>query len=99
MVRSLPHVHRRYNIIFDPYSRQELAIRFPVHPDRNFDHRFIPLPAQKDRISIDVFEQQVEQHVEAGWNGKPIPGISLEKLEWTNQKAKPIKIENVEVTK
>ena len=89
----------KYNIIFDPYSRQELAIRFPVHPERSFDHRFIPLPAEKDRISIDVFEQQVEQHVGSGWNGKSIPGISLEKLEWTNQKAKPIKIENVEVTK
>ena len=46
----------KFNIILDPYSQKELAIRFPVHPNRNFDHRFIPLPPEKDRVPVDAFE-------------------------------------------
>lgn len=76
----------KYNIIFDPYSRTELAVRFPVHPSRDFDHRFIPLPPEKQRVAADVFESQIETFVEDGWDGKPIPGVSLEKLERINTK-------------
>ena len=82
----------KFNIILDPYSRQELAIRFPVHPNRAFDHRFIPLPPEKDRVSVDAFEQQVEARVRDGWDGAPIPGISLEKLEWTNQQSEKFEV-------
>lgn len=74
----------KFNIILDPYSRQELAIRFPVHPNRTFDHRFIPLPPEKDRIAVDSFEQRVETQLKKGWDGKTIPGISLEKLKLAN---------------
>lgn len=74
----------KFNIILDPYSQKELAIRFPVHPNRNFDHRFIPLPPEKDRVPVDAFEQRVEHRIKAGWDGKSIPGISREKLEMTN---------------
>lgn len=76
----------KFNIILDPYSHKELALRFPVHPNRSFDHRFIPLPPEKDRVPVDSFEQRVENRIETGWDGKAIPGISLEKLEWTNKK-------------
>jgi hypothetical protein len=74
----------KYNVIFDPYSRQELAVRFPVHPKRDFDHRFIPLPPEKQRMSVDMFESQIEAYVLDGWDGQPIPGVSLEKLEAIN---------------
>ena len=74
----------KYNIVFDPYSRQELAVRFPVHPSRDFDHRFIPLPPEKQRISVNVFEDQIETFVQDGWDGQAIPGVSLEKLERIN---------------
>lgn len=74
----------KYNVIFDPYSRQELALRFPVHPKRDFDHRFIPLPPEKQRIPATRFESQIEQFVADGWDGQAIPGVSLEKLERIN---------------
>jgi len=76
----------KYNVIFDPYSREELAVRFPVHPSRDFDHRFIPLPPEKQRMSVDVFEDQIEAFVQDGWDGTAIPGVSLEKLERINTK-------------
>lgn len=76
----------KYNVIFDPYSRQELAVRFPVHPSRDFDHRFIPLPPEKQRMSVNVFEDQIEAFVQDGWDGAAIPGVSLEKLERINTK-------------
>ena len=74
----------KYNVIFDPYSRQELALRFPVHPKRDFDHRFIPLPPEKQRVSVTRFENQIEQFVADGWDGQAIPGVSVEKLERIN---------------
>ena len=74
----------KYNVVFDPYSLQELAVRFPVHPKRTFDHRFIPLPTKNQRLAVDVFETQIETYVENGWDGQPIPGISMEKLNKRN---------------
>jgi hypothetical protein len=76
----------KFNIIMDPYSRTELALRFPVHGNRTFDHRFIPLPPEHARISIDQFEDRIEERIENGWDGKSIPGISNEKLQRINQK-------------
>ena len=76
----------KYNVIFDPYSRQELAVRFSVDPRRDFDHRFIPLPPKKNRVSTEEFEQTIDEAVDNGWDGQPIPGVSLEKLERINKK-------------
>jgi hypothetical protein len=76
----------KFNVIMDPYSRTELALRFPVHSNKTFDHRFIPLPPEHARISVDEFEDRIEQRIEDGWDGKSIPGISNEKLQRINQK-------------
>ena len=76
----------KYNIIFDPYSRQELAVRFAVDPRRDFDHRFIPLPPKKNRVSAQDFELTIEESVDKGWDGLPIPGASMERLERVNKK-------------
>ena len=76
----------KYNIIFDPYSRQELAVRFAVDPRRDYDHRFIPLPPQKNRVSVQDFELTIEESVNNGWDGQPIPGVSMEKLEKINKR-------------
>ncbi len=75
----------KYNVVFDPYSRQELAVRFPVHPKRDFDHRFIPLPPEEQRLSVMDFEAQIESFVLDGWDGAPIPGVSNAKLEKINR--------------
>ncbi len=76
----------KFNVIFDPYSREELAIRFPVDAGKPFDHRFIPLPPEYARLSVTDFEARVENRIEEGWDGKSIPGISDEKLHRINTK-------------
>ena len=75
----------KFNIILDPYSREELAIRFPVHEAKPFDHRFIPLPPEHARLSVTDFETRIEKRLADGWDGKSIPGISDEKLERINR--------------
>jgi len=76
----------KYNIVLDPYSREEIVVRFSVHPNRKFDHRFIPLPSAKDMISVHAFEANIQTYVANGWDGTPIPGVSMEKLQKINTK-------------
>jgi len=71
----------KYNIIMDPYQRQEIAVRFPVHIQRTFDHRFIPLPVKKLRTTTAEFELSITNRVEHGWDGKAIPGTSMQRLQ------------------
>ena len=78
----------KYNIIMDPYTQQELVHRFPLHPSRTFDHRFIPLPPEEHRVTADSFEEKILTHLEEGWNGEPIPGTSSERLELINIRSK-----------
>ena len=77
----------KYNIIMDPYSQRHITLRVQMHPKRDFDHRFIPLPAKEARLPTEKFELSVQELVENGWNGKPIPGTSLERLERINIKS------------
>jgi hypothetical protein len=80
----------KFNIIMDPHQRTEIAMRFPVHIKRNFDHRFIPLPPKELRTPIDQFELSISNRVQSGWNGTPIPGTSIERL----QRISPPRMEN-----
>lgn len=71
----------KFNIVMDPYQKEEIAVRFPVHINRSFDHRFIPLPDKKLRTPIEQFELSISNRVQSGWNGTPIPGTSIERLQ------------------
>jgi hypothetical protein len=75
----------KFNIVIDPYSQSELALRFPVHVSRSYDHRFIPLPPEEDRLQAVNLEDRIEARLEAGWDGKKIPGSSMERLERINR--------------
>ena len=70
----------KFNIIMDPYQRKEIAVRFPVHVQNSFDHRFIPLPPPKLRTTTADFELSITNRVHQGWDGKPIPGTSSNRL-------------------
>ena len=75
----------KFNILMDPYSQKEIVHRYALHPSQNFDHRFIPLPQKKeDRVSTEIFEEQIWMGIENGWDGKAIPGVSPEKLQRIN---------------
>ena len=57
------------------------------HPRKNeaFDHRFIPHPSPERRVYFDDVLTKIQNRVDVGWDGKPIPGISPEKLEKINR--------------
>ena len=74
----------KFNILMDPYSQNEIVHRYALHPSQNFDHRFIPLPTKENRVSTQMFEGQILSGLENGWDGKPIPGVSSEKLQRIN---------------
>ena len=57
---------------------------YPQGLKRTFDHRFIPLPSKDARVPAQRFELSITERVQHGWNGKPIPGTSLERLERIN---------------
>jgi hypothetical protein len=71
----------KFNIIMDPHQRTEIAMRFPVHINRSFDHRFIPLPAKELRTPTEQFELSITDRVQSGWDGTPIPGTSIKRLQ------------------
>lgn len=56
------------------------VIRFTQGPLEMYDHRFIPHPPEAERLHLDTLIGQIESRLDAGWDGKPIPGISQEKL-------------------
>lgn len=74
----------KFNVLMDPYSQNEIVHRYALHPSQKFDHRFIPLPTKENRVSTQMFEEQILSGLENGWDGKPIPGVSSEKLQRIN---------------
>jgi len=57
-----------------------LAQTFTVRPGVVYDGRFIPPPPAGSRVYLDDVIDQVETHLDAGWDGQAIPGISTDKL-------------------
>ncbi len=70
----------KFNIQMDPYARQNIVRRFSVSPTVEFDHRFIPLPPEDQRVNTIDFEEHILTRVQDGWDGQPIPNVSTEKL-------------------
>jgi hypothetical protein len=77
----------KFNVIMDPYSKQEITTRFPLHIKEKFDHRFIPLPPQEHRVSVMDFETKISNRISKGWDGNPIIGTSSERLKRINKSA------------
>ena len=62
------------------------AMKWHGHPDEPFDHRFLPYPAPQDRLYLDSLVERVQNRVTAGWDGQPVPGVSMETLRKINVK-------------
>ncbi len=76
----------KFTLRLDPYSAETIAQRFIPAPGQDYDHRFIPLPAEGKRLFLVDLEESIENRVVAGWDGKVIPGISLDRLQRINAK-------------
>jgi len=57
-----------------------LAQTFVVRPGVVYDGRFLPPPPEGSRVYLDDVIDTVETHLDAGWDGQAIPGISADKL-------------------
>ena len=74
----------KYTIKQNPSDASDMVVQFSVGFDRAWDYRFIPNPAVASRISLDSLETRLSSRVALGWDGNPIPGISLEHLREIN---------------
>ena len=49
-----------------------------------YDARFLPHPDPEYRLSLDDLRVRVDARVDAGWDGLPIPGLAVERLQHLN---------------
>lgn len=70
-IRRAPDVDRQYARTWHPTGQ-------------TFDARFLPHPAPEKRVYLDTLLERVEARLDAGWDGKAIPGISAERLQTIN---------------
>ena len=75
----------KFTVQLDPYSQVEVARQVLMPPNQRYDHRFLPLAAAPDRVTVDSLEAQVRDRVAAGWDGQPIPGASPDRLRRINR--------------
>lgn len=74
----------KWTVRQNPASGDEMVVQLTASYATNWDPRFLPHPAPADRVSLDSFEDRIRARVTAGWDGKPIPGITDEKLRSIN---------------
>lgn len=60
------------------------AMTWHPNPSERFDHRFLPHPEAEHRLYLDDLRERVQQRLDRGWDGQPIPGISAERLQLIN---------------
>ena len=75
----------KFTVRMDPQAAEEMLVRFTIHQDRPYDHRFLPHPPIEKRIYVSDFTERVIERVETGWDGRPIPGADPVKLRRINR--------------
>ena len=74
----------KFTTRMDPYSQLKVVTRYAPPASQTYDHRFIPLPKGDERVFLDDFVDRIQTRVEQGWDGKAIPGVSMERLRTIN---------------
>jgi len=82
----------KFTLRLDPNSRTLLAQQFTPAPTKAYDHRFIPLPKAEVRRYFSDLEASITGRVAAGWDGNPIPGTSLQRLQRINKVHAPVEV-------
>lgn len=70
----------KYTIRRAAQDTQLHAMTWHGNPAEPFDHRFLPYPEPSKRIYLNDLVERVESRVKAGWDGTPVPGVSMETL-------------------
>jgi len=55
----------KYTVTMDPRLRQKIAVRFHVANHRKFDHRFVPLPAESEAVTVAALESRIRDAAKA----------------------------------
>lgn len=76
--------HGKLTLRRPPNEDRKIAVRYEVNPSTRYDARFLPVPPRADWQFADDIEAQISARVAAGWDGKAVPGASLEKLRSLN---------------
>ncbi len=74
----------KYTLRRAPHETRHHVMQWQGSLTDTFDHRFLPHPAAGDRVYIDDLRERVQNRLDAGWDGKLIPGIAVEKLKVIN---------------
>lgn len=75
----------KFTIRQNSVDGSDMVTRFTVPYHKVWDPRFLPSPKVEDRVSLASMESQVALSVAKGWDGKPIPGVSVEHLRQINK--------------
>lgn len=75
----------KYTVRQNPADGTDMVVRFTIPYSQEYDARFVPAPPAAERVSLSAFEAQIKARVELGWDGKPIPGASYERLRSINR--------------
>ena len=68
----------------DPYSQELIVQRFLAPVRQQYDHRFLPLPPENEKVFLADFIDTIETRLDQGWDGKAIPGASIQRLQKIN---------------
>lgn len=81
----------KYTVRQNPVDGSEMPVRFTIPYTQDYDARFIPHPPAAERIRLEDMVKQVEDRVQAGWDGQPIPGVDPAHLREINRLAPGVK--------
>lgn len=68
-----------------PLDGTPLVVRFAPSQEKPYDARFIPVPSSAEQVTLSALESSIRTRAQLGWDGKPIPGISAERLGTINR--------------
>jgi hypothetical protein len=70
----------KYTLRTQPKTGAEMVVRYTVSQTRPYDHRFIPPPPAHQQVLAQDLVDRIQARVNAGWDGRPIPGVDSAKL-------------------
>lgn len=75
----------KFTVRPDPRDGAPILVQFMLPQDKPYDARFLPHPPAAERVSLQTMEARIRARAELGWDGKPIPGLSPERLREINK--------------
>lgn len=75
----------KYTVKQNPTDGSKMIVRFTTSYRDTYDARFIPNPPSAERVSLDTMQDRVKARIDLGWDGKAIPGVTVEHLRQINR--------------